>query len=142
MYCAKGDLLKIFPESRLIEMTDDTGAGVADDAVINRAIAKASGEIDAYCGQRYALPLNPAPDVARDYCADMAVYHLFARRIGATDEWKAKYDRAIAFFKDVAAGKATLPSNPAAGSEPAQTGGSVEFSGPARVFGRDSLKGF
>ena len=142
MYCAKGDLLKTFPEARIIEMTDDAGAGTADDAVITRAIGKASGEIDAYCGQRYALPLTPVPDVVRDYCADMAIYHLFARRAGAPDEWKNKYDRAVAFFKDVAAGKATLPSNPAAGSEPAQSGGSVGFSGPARTFDRNSLKGF
>lgn len=141
MYCAKADLLKTFPESRIIEMTDEAGAGVADDAVINRAIDKASGEIDAYCGQRYALPLNPVSDVVRDYCGDMAIYALFARRAGAPPEWQTKYDRAIAFFRDVASSKANLPAAPAGGA-PAQTGGSIEFSGPPRVFDRNSLKGF
>jgi phage gp36-like protein len=140
MYCAKADLTSILTAERLIEMTDDAGTGVADDAVISRAIGKASGEIDAYCGQRYALPLTPVPDVARDYCADMAAYHLFARRMGAPEEWKNRYDRAVSFFKDVASEKANLPS--VAGVSPApQAGGTVRVVGPARVFDRDTLGG-
>lgn len=141
MYCAKADLLKIIPLARLIELTDDAQTGAADDGVINDAIRIASGEIDARVCGRYAVPLNPVPDAAKDYCAAMSVYHLFARRLGAPEEWRKRYEDSVSFLSDVAARKAHLPGlSEQSGSSP--SGGSIEFSGPPRVFGRDSMKGF
>ena len=48
--------------------------------VVEEAIAKADGEIDAYLGLRYQLPLMGIPAQVRSLSVEIALYHLYSRR--------------------------------------------------------------
>ena len=109
--------------------------------MVNEAIAKAAAEIDAYLAVRYVLPLAATPAQVKHLAVDMAIYHLYSRR-GMMPEIRGKnYDKAVAFLKDVAAGRAEIIG--ATGVElPGAEGQVVEVSSSERVFSRDKMKGF
>jgi len=107
-YCIQNDILEQVDEDVLIQLTDDDDAGVVDADVVTRAIADADAEIDSYCGARYNLPFYPVPEMVRKLSVDIAIYNLFARRKGAPDDRKKRYDDAIRFLRDIAKGIGTL----------------------------------
>jgi phage gp36-like protein len=111
-YCTLDDLKEKISEDILIELTDDDAAGVIDTARTDRAMADAESEIDSYCASRYRVPLDPVPGIIRKVSVDIAVYNLFQRRSGATEERQRDYKNAIAFLQNVASGKATLGQQP------------------------------
>jgi len=79
-YSVQADLLMQISETELIELTDDAGAGAVDDDVVDRAIADADEEIDAYVGVKYSLPFDSTPGLIRRMSVDLAVCNLYARR--------------------------------------------------------------
>lgn len=111
-YCSLDDIKEKISEERLIQLTDDAGAGVVDTACVARAIADAGAEIDAYCGSRYQVPLNPVPGIVRKFCVDIAIYSLLQRREGASEDRQRDYKNAVAFLQNVASGKAGLGAQP------------------------------
>lgn len=122
----------------LIQRTDKfapyTGAVV--DAVLDRAIADAEGEIDGYVGARYALPLPaPVPPVLVSIACDITRYRLYDDAV--TPVVRQRYEDAIARLKDIAAGRLTLGIDPAS-TTPAAIG--VRVSSRDRVFGDDLLE--
>lgn len=130
-YCTEDDLLPMIPQGELAELTAESGE-VPDHAVTAEAIAKAGGEIDAYLGVRYALPLTANPPLLKSLAVDLAIYHLYSRRSVAPQVRRQKYEAAVAFLKQVAAGQAAVEG--LAGEPQAE-----DFSGASRVFGRDDL---
>jgi phage gp36-like protein len=111
-----------------------------DEDVVTRAIADADAEIDSYCGVRYSVPFATVPEVIRKFSVDIAVYNLYARRKGAPDDRKARYDNAIRFLKDVAKNLASLgeddpDSTPAGSNKPS-------ISQNERLFTREKMSGF
>ncbi len=77
MYCTKADLIARGWESDLLATTDISGLGVIDDAIVDKAIADAAGEIDAYLSARYVTPIiNPSENIVKIAC-DLARYFLF-----------------------------------------------------------------
>ena len=139
-YCSDDDLLKMIPSPELAELTAESGE-VPDLAVILDAIAKAAAEIDAYLAVRYVLPLTEVPAQVKHLAVDLAIYHLYSRR-GMMLEIRGKnYDKAMAFLKDVAAGRAEIIG--ASGAElPGDAGDVTEVSSSARVFDRTKMRGF
>lgn len=111
-YCTLEDLKEKISEDKLIQLTDDDGAGAIDTSRTDRAMADAESEIDSYCAGRYKVPLVPVPGIIRKYCVDIAVYNLLQRREGAGDERHRDYKNAIAFLQNLASGKATLGQQP------------------------------
>jgi len=111
-YCTLDDLKEKVSEDVLIELTDDDEAGVIDTSRTDRAMADAESEIDSYCAARYRVPLSPVPGIVRKISVDIAIYNLFQRRIGATEERQRDYKNAVAFLQNVASGKATLGQQP------------------------------
>jgi phage gp36-like protein len=138
-YCAQADILELIPESELIQLTDDGDLGVIDDGVVTRAIADADSEIDGYCGDRYSVPFTDVPDMVRKLSVDIAIYNLYARRQGAPEGRKQRYDAAVRFLERVADGKASVPGG--TGTTESATD-RVSLSSAARVFSRDNLEGF
>jgi phage gp36-like protein len=130
-YCTEDDLLQMIPPGELAELTADSGE-VPDHTVTAEAIAKAGGEIDAYLGVRYALPLAATPPLLKSLAVDLAIYHLYSRRSVAPQVRRQKYEAALAFLKQVAAGQAQVEG---LDGEPQ----AKDFSGASRVFGRDDL---
>ena len=136
-YATKQDLIDRFTKAELLELTDPEGTGVPDAAKVARALADAAAEIDSYIAKQYQLPISPVPAVLTAAQCNIARYHLFADQV--TEVVEARYKAAVAWLKDVAAGKAKLD---AAGVEPASADADVAVIGPGRVFSRDSMDGY
>jgi phage gp36-like protein len=139
-YCTLTDLQDQVPAAKLIQLTDDTGAGVVGEAAVAKAIAHADAEIDSYCGGSYDVPFSPVPVIIRKQSVDIAVYNLYARKPGVVPEERQKrYDNAIRFLRDVAAGRVTLGAD-----APAQenTDNAVALSSGTRIFTRETMRGY
>jgi len=100
-------------------------------ASINQAIEDAQSAIDGYLSGRYGTPMPTPPAVVKRLASDIARYYLHDDR--ATETIQKRYDAAIAFFRDVSAGKVTLGPE-AETAKP--TGGTVEMVTAGRVFSR------
>jgi phage gp36-like protein len=138
-YCTKADILKQVAETVLIQLTDDANVGAVDDAIVEQEIENAAGEINGYCAERYPVPLSPVPPIIRKFSVDIAIYNLFARRKGASDDRKARYDNAIRFLRNVSSGRVSLG---ASAPEPVTTTDSVAMESGTRIFTRDKMSGF
>lgn len=132
-YALKADMLEEFSESELLQLTDrDTPPlGAINDAVLDRALAGASAEIDGYL-VRYAGAALDLPILTR-YCCDMARYRLY--RDAAPEEVRLRYRDAVRFLEMVAAGKISL----GASAESAASAGTVSFTTGQKVFAREDL---
>ncbi len=139
MYCTLDDLKKDFPIERLIELTDRDSepTGGINVAVVDRAIERATDEINRYLRMRYAVPLSPVPQDIRDIACDIAFYYL---RDDAVEELtKERYEHAIKWLQGVADGRYDLAVAPA----PVLPGsGGVAIKTNDRVFTRASLSGY
>ena len=109
-YSTQSDILEQLDEDVLIQLTDDNDAGVVDDDAVTRAIADADSEIDSYCGAHYEVPFSDVPAMVRKLSVDISIYNLYARRKGAPEDRKQRYDSAIRFLRDISTGKASLGS--------------------------------
>jgi len=79
-YCTQSDIEKQIPEDIIVELTDDVGADVVDTDIIERAIADADEEIDAFVSMQYSLPFDTTPGLIRRMSVDLAICNLYARR--------------------------------------------------------------
>lgn len=105
-YCTKPDLLREFTEAELIQRTG-RGSGLMDDTVLNGAITRACAEIDSYLVRQHDLPLAAVPVVLVGISCDMTRYYLY-QDLDDVSVVKTRYQSAIAFLKQVAAGTASL----------------------------------
>jgi phage gp36-like protein len=106
-YCSENDLLNMIPEEDLTDLTVESGE-VPDSLVIAEAITKADAEIDSYLGVKYVVPVSPTPDQVKALSVDMAIYHLYSRHSFVMPLRQQKYEAAVAFLKEVAAGQAVI----------------------------------
>jgi phage gp36-like protein len=134
-YCSQDDLVKMISLKELAELTAESGDD-PDAAVVAEAIVKAAGEIDSYLAMRYVLPLAATPPQVQSLAVDMALYHLYSRRSVAPQVRGQKYDAAVAFLKEVAAGQALVEGIGSPSGDNRQVG---EFASASRIFGRDGL---
>lgn len=135
-YIDKTNIVEQLPEAYLIQLTDDEGHGIVNDARVDAAIADAEGEVDGYLGTRYATPLSPVPGVIKKFTVDIALYNLYNRSDTMPPERKDRYEAAIKFLLNVSRGLVSLGAD-----EPRQSNssGGVEISSSDRVFSRGKL---
>lgn len=134
-YSTQDDLLAMISQSELAALSAETG-DEPDSQVVAEAIARADAEIDAACGLRYTVPFAPVPERVKTLSADLALYHLYSRRGVVPAVWRQKYEDALAFLQQVAAGLATLAGS--GGEPPAAARQSPDFISGNRVFSRDT----
>lgn len=79
-YSTQSDIEKQIPEDTVIDLTDDAGIGSIITDVIDRAIADADEEIDAFVSMQYSLPFATTPGLIRRMSVDLAICNLYARR--------------------------------------------------------------
>lgn len=153
-YCTIEDLKRLIPEEELAQLADDENlAPVAIDprdarcaaiiARLEQAIAQADADIDAYLSGRYAVPLSPAPAVARKLSADIAVYNLYSRRLETIPETRSeRYKNAVRMLDGIA--KGTISIGAAETPEPAGDAGGPEATRAAadRIFTKTTMEGF
>lgn len=144
MYCTLADIRATVPENDLIQLTDDTTPPVTVNQVnVDRAITDAGELIDGYLRGRYALPLSPVPGLLNTLAADVAIYRLYARRIKLTppEGVTERYKNALKILEQIQSDKISLGAEGSGGAATPEAGGAV-VSGPARIFSRDSMRGF
>lgn len=143
-YCTKQDLIDRFGERELIQLTDRATppASVIDDTVVARAIADATALADGYIGKAYSLPLATVPEVLTKLTADVARYYLHFKGVDKDSPIQRAYDQALSYFRDVAKGVVQLVETDTGEEPPAPGGDQIQVAAPARVFSRQSLKGY
>lgn len=110
-YITQDELIKRFGENELIQLTDREHLGDINTEVLNEAIADAAATVESYLQQQYTLPLDQAlidASPLKRIAGDIVRYFLFEN--GADEEVEKRYRDAIAWLRDIAAGKATLGS--------------------------------
>lgn len=115
-------------------IADRDGDGLVEEEAVTGALDDASAEIDSYLAARYPLPLTETPATVKRACIDMAMYHLSGNR--TTEEVEKRYNRAVAWLRDVSKGVATLGDTPV---EAASSG--AVFTGGTRQSTRTKLSG-
>jgi len=92
-YANKADMLAMFGEAEVTQITDRANTGVVDDAVLQTALDDATSEAVSY--------LPTAPETASRalvrHTAAIARFFLYANK--ATDEVRERYDDAISWLK-------------------------------------------
>lgn len=138
-YSTLTDIIKLLPESAIIQLTDDEGDGVVNESRVNEAIAQADAEIDSYCGGIYTVPFATVPDIVKKISVDIAIYNLYSRKVETIPETRAeRYKNAIRQLTDISKGVISLGIDPA----PAQTGSGVNNSikSNTRLFSRSGME--
>jgi len=74
---------------------------------VAQALSDADAVIDGYAAGRYAVPLSPAPDNLVRVACQLARYGLLG--IAVDERARQDYEDALAWLKDVAAGRVLLP---------------------------------
>lgn len=130
-------LIDQFGTAEVTASADRDKDGSADTDVVTRAIEHSDGLIDSYVGVKFKTPLDPVPKVVQRIAGDIALYTMSAEVGVYTDEKRKRYDDAIRWLEQVAAGKATI-----GGDEPdTKITGRVRATAGARSWGRDDVGG-
>ncbi len=139
-YATPAQIGERYDANVLVTIADRDGDGSADSAVLERALADASAEIDTYLAAKYDLPLSSTPEVLTRLAVDIAVYRLASEAGPATEERRQRYDDAVALLRRLASGEASLglPS-PGEPSRAYTSAGSV--TGRPRRFSRETMRG-
>jgi phage gp36-like protein len=105
-YATGADLELAFGAQELIALADRNRDGVADVAVLERALDEASAEIDSYVLNRLAARPDPVPPQLRAIACDIARYRLSASN--PREATLERYRQALAALRDIATGKAVI----------------------------------
>lgn len=136
-YATKQDLIDRFGADELEQLTDRDGSAEAIvDSVLDRALEDADAKINSYLSGHYTLPLTDPPDVLERTASDLARYYLY--QDGPTEAVQKAFDHAVAFLRDVAAGRAQLGDQDDPGDAPSSGGGPRIVAGD-KVFSSDTL---
>jgi phage gp36-like protein len=137
MYAPLADLIDRYGERALRQLTDrgDVAAEAVDTALVERTIADASALADGYLRARLGLPLAAPPPALKLQVAAIAYHLLHGDR--PTEESRKGYEGALAWLRDVAAGKVRL-----ADEAPTPAAGEARMVAPDRTFSRGTLRGY
>lgn len=114
-YLTISEFVERFGLEEVVRMTDGTGAGRIDRAILVSALRDAQGVVDINLGARYAVPLTVVPDAIKTAIADLARARLYPRGApeGVADSAKA----ANRMLERISTG--ALPLTIPAGEQPA-----------------------
>jgi len=120
-YLSQATLKERFDSEReLSYLTGDEDTGVVESNDLDDAIEWAEGEMDVRLAVRYATPVSSSEASVTAFlkrmAADLAEYHLIARKPPVTDTTQAKYDQTIATLDKIAEGELVLPGASTASS--------------------------
>jgi phage gp36-like protein len=139
LYANPAQMLERFGEHELMLLTDrDGSAGTVVDAVLNTALADASGLIDGYLVGRYALPMDNPPVVLTRLCCDIARYSLYDDQ--GNEQVSERNKDALRFLEKVSQGQINLGLSNAGEVTPSLDLPVMQSQGS--VFARDKSKGF
>jgi phage gp36-like protein len=135
-YCSREDITQMIPQAELAELTAESGDN-PDYLVVDEAIGKADAEIDSYLGVKYVVPLTPVPAQVKALSVDLAIYHLYSRRSVVPTARRQKYEAAVSFLQQAAAGQIVVEG--VRGESPSLTREVTDLTSDVRVFTRNTL---
>lgn len=106
MYCTLDDLVALFGEDELIQMTSRDQLKTIDEDKINRVIEQAQEEINGYISIRIKLPIDVIPPILNRISCNIARYRLYDDRV--IDEVEKRYKDELALLKEIRDGKFIL----------------------------------
>jgi phage gp36-like protein len=109
-YCTLTDIEAVIQEADLIQLTDDGGLGVLDQAKVDAAIASAGDLIDGYLRGKYTLPIASVPETLKTIAVDISLYRLYERRLKLSmpESIQLSYKNAVALLAQIQQGKFSL----------------------------------
>lgn len=134
-YCTFDDIQTRIGADDLAALADYDGDGAADPDIVAEAIRNAESLIDSYVGVRFAVPVDPAPDILRTRAVNLAVYFLRLGRDSVTEDARAQYEDDVHWLNQVAAGAVSLGLEDSPGESPGAA--TAHFGTQPRLFGRD-----
>lgn len=142
-YCTLDDIKKAIPEANIIQLTDDAGTGAIDTAKVDDAVSYADQIIDGYMRGRYTVPLSPAPFLIRKLSVDLAIFHLYSRKLELEmpEAMMARYKNAIKVLEQIQKGLISLGIE-SADSGPGQGYYKTNRTSEDRIFDRETLEKF
>ena len=113
-YCTITELRRYLSAQGVTDFADHDASGAADSQVVADCINQATGEIDMYARQRYAVAGLNAHDLITRWCVVMSAYFLCQRRGNPVpdsilNEFLRITDPDIGFLAKVASGRLQLP---------------------------------
>jgi phage gp36-like protein len=105
-YCTFNDIKDQIPEANIIQLTDDEGFGVVNQARVDKAISTADSIIDGYLRGRYSLPLSTVPELIKTIAIDIAIFKLYERRLELEmpEAMMARYKNALKMLEQIQKG--------------------------------------
>lgn len=139
MYASKAEMQARYEAKDLIQLTDyaEPYTSAIVDAVLDKALADATAQIDLYLGGLYDLPLSPTPVALTNMCCVLAFYRLHRGRYN--EDLRKDYEDILHTLEQISQGKIKLDQG---GQEPKSAAAIAQVDGPNRIFNRDSMKGF
>jgi phage gp36-like protein len=109
-YSTLDDIKAHIPEENLIQLTDDENLGTINQTRIDEAIEYADEIINGYLRGRYTLPLSPVPGLITKLSVDLAIFHLYSRRLELEmpESMMQRYKNAIKLLEQIQRGLITL----------------------------------
>lgn len=135
-YATQQEMIDRFGQREIIQLTDKSTppTGSINSTVLGKAIADAEATINGYVASRYSLPLAEVPQQLIRIACDLTRFFLDKE---PSKEVQDRYDYALAWLRDVSAGRVSLGVvSPQV--TPSSTGGPTAVGG-ARVFNTDNL---
>jgi len=138
MYATQTDLNLRITQSELLRLTDENDTGAVVTATVTAALEAADREIDSYLAAvPYSLPLAEAQPLLVPLACDIAIWNLYALdESGAPENRKVRYQEAIKALERIRSGHQKLTVAAASASD-----SGAEFSGPERLFTRETMRG-
>lgn len=132
-----GDFVDAVGLDEAVRLTDASGTGRIDAAILTGALVAAQGQAEAAIGGRYRLPLVLVPQAIKTAIADLARLRLYPG--DAPDGVKSSAATATRYFDRLASGSVQLPAGSAAIEEASSDPVLVRPGSPAYP---DGLAGF
>ncbi|HOV13028.1 MAG TPA: DUF1320 domain-containing protein [Spirochaetota bacterium] len=113
MYCSIENILDQISNTSIAEcLGEPNDTGNEWQERVTKYIQSASDEIDGYISNRYKTPLQIVPNIIKEKCVEISIFKILCRKGIKKDSdesiWVTRYNNAIAFLKDVNAGKIEL----------------------------------
>lgn len=139
MYATIETLISLFGKDDALRLSDREQTGEMNEDVLNDALVRASSEVDSYLAGHFRVPLEePAPAVVASITCDVARYRLCGGDVEENSPILVRYERAVGWLRDVAAGKAGLPGYGGTGGAGEAEAG-VLFARGSRPWSRESV---
>lgn len=144
MYITIAELQAYFEPTEILQLSNlhEPTATTVNATKVNQAIQWAEGVADSYLAATYQLPLASTPKALASRVADIARYGLDS--VNPRPDVRLRYEDAIKWLQEIAAGKASLGSGFAllVTPPPSAIKGQVGIISPATLLIGEGLSGF